>query len=242
MPRRPARAAPTSCASTPTGPSLSSRIGIPYLDAIEPEDVGDFLEWRRTWRRTADNPVSERTLQKERTVLHTVFALAEETLRWREGNPVALVKAPKVTEREPIILTDKQYAALLEAIGPDRPMLHLFTQILAEAGLRCESEALWLRWEDLDLAGKRIHVVSGRDGHLTKSRRAESADDRAAPEAIRAHMLRFQGAEYDGKPSPWVFHHLIGRARHTAGARIRTLHVSSRRSGAGRPSGRAPPA
>jgi integrase len=199
----------------------------PYVDTIEPEDVANFLEWRRTWRRKPGDPVSDRTLQKERTVLHTVFALAEETLRWRDGNPVALVKAPKVTEREPIILTDIQYAALLGAIGPNRPMLYLYTLILAEAGLRCESEALWLHWEDLDLVGQRIHIVSGRDGHWTKSRKGRKVPMTGPlPDAIRAHMLRFQGAEYRGRTSPWVFHQLVTRARHIAGERIHTLRVS----------------
>ncbi|HKV75751.1 MAG TPA: tyrosine-type recombinase/integrase, partial [Gemmatimonadales bacterium] len=99
--------------------------------------------------------------------------------------------------------------------------------ILAEAGIRCESEALWLRWEDLDLEGRRIHIVSGRDGHYTKGRKSRKVPMTGPlPEAIRAHMFRYQGAEYGGQRSPWVFHHEITRARHTAGERIHTLRPS----------------
>ena len=35
--------------------------------------------------------------------------------------------------------------------------------------MRCESEALQLRWEDVDLENGFVQVVSGRDQHRTKS-------------------------------------------------------------------------
>jgi integrase len=35
--------------------------------------------------------------------------------------------------------------------------------------MRCESEALRLRWEDVDLNRRFTRVVSGRDGHRTKN-------------------------------------------------------------------------
>jgi integrase len=211
----------------------------PYLDAIQPEDVANFLEWRRMWRRKPGQPVSDRTIQKERTVLFRVFAFAER-LRWRDGNPVALAEAPRVTEREPVILSPDQFTALLTAIGTRRPMLSLYTLLLAEAGLRCESEALWLRWEDFDLDRLRINVVSGRDGHFTKSRKSRKVPMTGPlPDAIREHIRRFQQTEYHGQRSPWVFHHEITRAKHTAGNRIHTLRPSfqSAAKRAGLPSG-----
>ena len=61
-------------------------------------------------------------------------------------------KPPKSDEREPVILSEDQIGKLLAACE-DRPMLRAYIMVLAEAGLRCDSEALWLRWQDVDLEG-----------------------------------------------------------------------------------------
>lgn len=75
---------------------------------------------------------------------------AAKDLEVIDANPVANVTPPKVDGRDPVILTDDQLEALLrECEGND--MRALYVLMLAETGARCESEALWLRWEDLDL-------------------------------------------------------------------------------------------
>ena len=44
--------------------------------------------------------------------------------------------------------------------------------------------------------------------------------------ALLEHRLQFQGAEYAGGASPWVFHHTMTRRHHKAGQRIRSLYDS----------------
>jgi integrase len=62
-----------------------------------------------------------------------------------------------------------------------------------ETGLRCESEALWLRWEDVDLDQKFLHVVSGRGGHRVKSGRSRFVPMTARLlAAFKEHFARFR--------------------------------------------------
>jgi integrase len=130
---------------------------------------------------------------------------------------------PKGDARSPIILSADEYDRLLEACS-GRPMLSLYTTVLGEAGLRCESEALWLRWEDVDLERGFLHVVSGRDGHRVKSGRSRFVPLTARLlTALKAHFVRFRFSE-----SPWVFHHAVTRRHHLAGDRIRSLRNALR--------------
>jgi site-specific recombinase XerD len=70
----------------------------PDVEAIRGRDISAFLEWRRANRRDGDAPVANRTLQKDRAVLHRIFRLAED-LEYRDGNPVARVEPPKADRR-----------------------------------------------------------------------------------------------------------------------------------------------
>lgn len=203
------------------------QMGDPRVDEVHAGHVEEFLTWRSQHRQKDGAwlaaPLSNRTVQKDRTVLHGLFAFAAR-LRWREGNPVAETEAPKAEERQPVILSDAEWAALLAAIGPDRPMLRLFALTLNETGARCESEALWLRWEDVDFSGGFLAIVSGRDGHRTKAGKSRFVPMTAAlTTALRAHFARYRFASYAGQPTPWVFHHELSRRHHEAGARVRSF-------------------
>lgn len=95
----------------------------------------------------------------------------------------------------------------------------LYVLMLGETGGRCESEVLWLRWEDIDLEGSRINIVSGRDGHRTKGGKSRRVP--VTPrlrEALRDHF-----AAYRFSGSSWVFHHVRRNAHAERGDRIRGL-------------------
>jgi integrase len=156
-------------------------------------------------------------------VLRRIFGHAD-ALEYVAGNPVARVKPPKADERAPVILDDPQYEALLaECAG--RPMLSLYVLLLGETGARCKSEVLWLQWDDVHLDDGFLCVVTGRDGHRTKAGKTRWVP--MTPRlvvAMREHFARYRFAAYDGKPTPWVFHHEMSRARYGVGTRIRSLH------------------
>ena len=141
--------------------------------------------------------MSGRTLEKDRTVLHTVFSFAEQH-EYREGNPVAATKRPTVVAREPVLLSDAEYELLLTMCTD--PMAQLYVLAVGEGGFRNESEALWLRWEDLDLDDGFIHIATGRDGHETKRHKSRNVPvSTRLAEALRAHGERYRHAEYNGQ-------------------------------------------
>jgi len=188
---------------------------------VRPGHIERFLSWRSANRRRKgksmpiQGALANRTLNKERTCLHTLFALAER-FEYREGNPVARTRKRKADPRTPVILTDTEYGHLLLECAD--PMLYTYVVLLGEAGLRDESEALWLRWEDVDLEAGFIEVVSGRGGHRTKSGKGRHVPmTRRLKDALRTHMAAHRGQ------SGWVFAHSVTARRHLRGERIASL-------------------
>ncbi len=213
------------------------RFGNLRVDQVRPGHVKDYLNWRRTHSR-GRAVASNRTLQKDRATLHAVFAFAEE-LELREGNPVSRVSVPKADPRDPVILSADEYERLLSECA-DRPMLSLYVLVLGETGARCESEALYLRWEDVDFEGGFLRIASGRDGHRTKSGKGRWVPMTSRlKQAMREHFAPFRFTSYGGKPAQWIFHHTVSRRNATAGDRIGSLRNSFRRAvgRAGLPSG-----
>ncbi len=196
----------------------------PWVDGIRPKEVNRFLCWRKTHRLKGNGDVSNRTLQRDRTVLHTVFEYARME-EYVNGNPVTKATALEAEGREPVILSDDQLDALLLCCVD--PILHLYVLVLAETGLRCDSEALWLRWENIDLSDGFIFVDTARRGG--RRNRTKSGKTRHVPitdrlrEALGDHMASFRLRVYGGQRSPWVFHHVQNRRRAVAGQRIGCL-------------------
>jgi site-specific recombinase XerD len=191
------------------------------LERVRATHVGDFLDWRRRHRLDGERPLHNRTLAKDRAVLHRLFEVARER-EWREGNPVTKVTVEKADERQPIVLDPSQYEALLSACRD--PAVRLYVLFCGETGARCESEALWLRWEDVDLDGGFVTVVSGRGGHRVKGGRT-----RAVPmtprlrEALRRHFAAHRFAAYRGRRPEYVFHHTRTRRHYRAGDRVHSF-------------------
>lgn len=183
----------------------------PRVRDVDTGDCEAYLSWRR-WHSPDGSKrheaLSGHTLQKDRSVLHRCFAKAVDW-GYRDGNPVSRTDTPKMDDRDPVILDEEQYERLLEeAQASKNPMAGLYVLLLGETGLRSNSEALWLRWEDVDLEDGFLRVRSGRDGHRTKS-----GEGRWVPltsrlrEALREHAARYRMRTYDGERSPWIFPH-----------------------------------
>jgi integrase len=132
---------------------------------------------------------------------------------------VKRTKRRKADAHEPAILTADEYERLLVACA-ENPTLALFVLLLGETGMRCESEALHLRWPDVSLDTGFITVVSGRDGHRTKSGKSRMVPmTQRLTAALRKHFAAYQFAAQ----SEYVFHHGATRRHHEAGGRIGTL-------------------
>jgi integrase len=118
-------------------------------------------------------------------------------MRLVSRNVAALAEGPRVPEYEPRYLTIPEARRFLEAASTDR-LSALYSTALA-LGLR-QGEALGLRWQDVDLDARTLHVdhtlqrVRGAGLQLLepktkRSRRTLTLPD-AVVRALRAHRAR----------------------------------------------------
>jgi site-specific recombinase XerD len=206
----------------------------PYLDELRARHVRAYLAWRRVNRRDGAAPLANRTLAKDRAVLHRIFAVAER-LELRDGNPVARVEAPKHDPHQPVLLTDEQYEALIRECYAHGPMLGLYALLLGETGTRAYTEALQLRWEDVHLAEGFLFVAS-RPGARTKSGKGRWTPLTARlAAALRDHFAQFRLAAYRGVRPEYVFHHTrpwrTARAGDRVGSFRKAFDSAGRRAG-----------
>ncbi|HUG00649.1 MAG TPA: site-specific integrase [Longimicrobiales bacterium] len=194
----------------------------PPIDQVRRKHVKAFVRWRGRTRDRGKGPVSAFTVRKDLRVLHRLLAFAVVDLEAIESNPATGVPGPPVDERAPVILAEDQYEDLLDACA-ERPMLRAYVAVLGETGLRAESEALQLRWDDVDLAARTIHVRSA-PGRRTKTGRSRRVPITPSLDGIlRDHLARFRFATYHGRRSEHVFHHLTDGRTHRAGDRVKSF-------------------
>ena len=202
-------------------------LGDPPVSQIQPAHIEQYLKWRPYHGPNGSDrsrPLSNRTPQLDRAVLHRAFKLAHKQ-RYVDSNPVSPVDVPQPDERTPVILTDEQLEKLLSECESD-DFLHLYVLTLAETGARCESEALWLRWKNVDLAEGFIWIDSNKE-HRTKSREGRWVPmTKRLHSAMREHFAKYHFNQYGPHQSEWVFHHAVTRG--TLSANVRETRSTQR--------------
>jgi integrase len=197
------------------------QLGDPNIRDLSRGHIKTYMEWRLATRIGGAGGVSKHTVARDRRVLHLLFSYAIDK-EYLEANPCHRVKAPKADKRNYVILTGEQLDALLTASAYS-PMLHLYVLLLADTGVRADSEAPKLRWEDLDFAAGYVHVRSG-EGRRTKSGLSRTVPLTARLKtALQEHAASYRLATYGGVRSPFVFHHLTSGRGAVAGEPIRQI-------------------
>ncbi len=133
---------------------LRAHFGDAALSAVTPQGVEEYKAGRK-------GRVKEATINRELAVLKTIFSKA---VLWGYAaqNPVKQVKFYR-EELKPIrILTPEERRRLFEA-GPEflRPII-LFA---LKTGMR-KGEILNLKWQDVDMANRNIHVRRTKSGRM----------------------------------------------------------------------------
>jgi integrase len=192
----------------------------PLVQHVTPADVQAFLE------RKSSEGVKPRTVNLYRANLHRVFRLCVRPWLLIPVNPVAATEPLREEPREPVLLTEKQYADLRTA-SADHPMLSLFLALAWETGGR-SGELLQLEWADVDFER---HLVTFRNdptcGRQTKGRRSRTVP--LSDEAVRA--LRDHAAQFrlSAPQSPYVFKHTRSDRTARPGDRLGTLYPAFKR-------------
>lgn len=126
------------------------------LDRIEPKDIERYIAVKL---RT----LAPKTVRNHLNTMHSVFDIGMR-MGWCRRNPVKLADRPviKTTETRIKFLDQPELEELLalpypdDAFGSIEPTLYLTA---AMTGLR-QGELLGLRWRDVDLAARKLRVVS----------------------------------------------------------------------------------
>jgi integrase len=176
---------------------LLPRWGDCFALDIEPDDIEEWLD-----ALTLANP----TREKIRRVMNVVYRRGQKSRilpMTGDGNPVAFVtQSSKSNYKAVIVSPDQAFGMMLELRDPHRTLVFL----VAVTGLRI-SEALGLKWNDLDYENQMIHlrrVWVGNDliDHL-------KTDGSAAPAPLGellAGVLRDWHHETPyAKPDDWIF-------------------------------------
>lgn len=196
--------------------------GDPLVAAITPDHIREYLGWRRTElsgtkrARGQRRETSPRTREKDFVTLRTLLNYAVD-MGYIGQNPARRTLRPLPGPKKDLpVLSPQEINRLLEACS-DHPMLQLWVLMMADTGMRSESEPLPLRWEDINL--ERGFLTIGRS-RPTKTKRVRSVP--LSPRlraALREHVARYR---FPGG-SAFVFHHLTNRRHHRAGDPIRSL-------------------
>ena len=198
------------------------------IDEVRPAHVREYLNWRGGRVRGKAAEASARTVAKDRATLRAAFSYALE-LELRDTNPVAAVRPPKVVKRDPVLITPEEYERLLDACG-ENDMLRLYLLFLGETGTRADSEALRLKWENIDLDGGFVWIPSTRE-HRTKSGAGRWVPlTQRLREALREHFRRYRFASYGGRRPEYIFHHTYTRRKAVAGERVRDFRAGYERA------------
>jgi site-specific recombinase XerD len=141
-------------------------------------DIGQFVEWLKTWRVDFDIPSRIARLDIVEFMNHLARRKTTAVTRKRKlaairgflkfckdnqiifSNPAETIAGPIREERDPAILLKTEYKALLQVAGGntrDLAMVMLFLQ----TGLRV-SELVNLKLSDIDLASREITVRQGK--------------------------------------------------------------------------------
>lgn len=197
-------------------PYFVQQLGDPTLQQVRRTHVKQFMEWRRAHPRHG-TVLAPRTVNKDKVVLGTVFAFAQEH-EWCDHNPALQVRALKQVKKEHPRISAGDFAKLLAACGDD-VMLRMYLTVLWETGMR-PGEPFTIRWDDVNFAANVIRL----HGADTKTKAARPvALSATLASALKEHAARFRFAQYAGQPSAYVLHHLTSAARRTTGGRIGNL-------------------
>jgi integrase len=136
----------------PTGDGAVAFFGRTQLTALEPRDIKRYAE------HIAGRGVAPNTVRLALAPVKALLATAVEEGLIRSnpsaGLRLAVGRAQEAEDGHVKALTEEELGKLLDALPAS---WRLFFEFLAETGLRI-GEAIALRWQDVDLTRRRVHV------------------------------------------------------------------------------------
>lgn len=135
------------------------------LDKITADDITNLYNSMRQGRPPYKKKYAESTIKKVHLIVQQVFARATTGRHRLPYNPIADVKAPSVTHEEAAYYTKQELDRLFTAIhtiecnqhNGSKHNYHILFRLFLTSALRY-GELVAIRWEDIDLNNRTIHI------------------------------------------------------------------------------------
>jgi integrase len=176
---------------------LLPRWGRRYALEIQPLEIEQWL---------GSLPLANPTKDRIRRVMSIIFSDAQKygiVPRTDSSNPLRWVRQSVKSDYRAVIVEPSIAARILESLsGTERAL----TLLVAATGLRI-SEALGLRWEDIDYDNRRINLRRAWVGEAVRQNLKTEGSQRPVPlcDALAECLLAWHAATPYGQPSDWVF-------------------------------------
>src|SRR6266481_5342783 len=176
---------------------LLPRWGSNFALDIEPDDIEEWLD-----ALELENPTKE----KIRRVMNVVYRRGQKSgllPRTGDGNPVAFVTQSSKSNYKAVIITPEQaFRIMMESGEPYRTLVFL----VAVTGLRI-SEALGLKWSDLDYERQMIHLRRVWVGNELVFRMKTDGSEAPVPlgELLADALRSWHRNTLYAKPDDWIF-------------------------------------
>ena len=146
-------------------------------------------------------PLANATKAKVRNVMHSLFAHACRQ-EWLMRNPISLVRQSAKRTKTPDILDAEELKKLLaELQNPARAVVFL----TAATGLRI-SEALGLKWSDVDFSSRAITLSRAVVHQYVGEMKTEASQKPVPMDGALAAVLQYwRGQTWYRQPEDWVF-------------------------------------
>ena len=132
-------------------------IGHIRLSMLRAQDLNKFYQGlQQDGASKKGGSLSAKTILEHHRFISTVLSQAE-----KEGlvpfNVASRATPPKVERKDPEYLQPNEVAAILEAAEGEPPKWQMLLHLLAITGCR-RGEVLGLKWDDVDLDGRKLHI------------------------------------------------------------------------------------
>ena len=175
---------------------------LPRWDTCAALDIQplEIEQWLRSLRRS--NP----TKDKIRRIMSVIYTRAQKyglVPRSDSSNPVKWVEQSAKSSYKPIVLDPATAAKIFEQLSGFELTL---TILVAATGIRI-SEAMGLKWEDIDYQNKQINLrrVWVSDTIVEKMKTEDSEAPVPLTDLLAKYLRDWQRETVYGRPSDWVF-------------------------------------
>lgn len=158
------------------GTLKNKKNALKYLEPIYNKKMADVTYYDLK-NITSKMELADVTAHRYISAIKAFFAMAKKPYRIISENPAEDIKLPKVARKEMLTLTSVEILDLLDKIRASKTLnkddIYLATLIMANTGIRI-GEAHGLKWEDIDLENKIIHINKQYDNGFKELKTEQS--------------------------------------------------------------------